>query len=428
MESKLYPVFTSGKQSKSVTITQDEEANPKFSSHYNAQMKDQKKKPSKNDIEDTLRTKNARGKQDRSEKAKSSSQSKRKTEKKMAAYEANRNIESIDLEETVIDTRQDLKLPPHLAEIDKRVSGLTSEFQELIKNDKTDPKEIYKKIGDVFSAMEDRSKFIVREVAECVEFVQDEMAAVHDELKELKRADDIESLKTVEACRNDLKKLWIRFKYKKEALEMRSKGNLPVQIRELLQRMNIKFDLGILPIETAYFVTRKFGKTLIPELTLSCTFSNSMIARKVKYEIRNFNSQLISNGHQDAIRYSTATNWSPIVWNKLRICMELVNHSLINKFLVTNEGLKVTYPVSSETEGSEARTKTVNVNNYKEIDEVRIVINDFNCNIPAQQVYTAEYFSCDPEARKTARLNVRSVEDDDYQSVGDPDENQMQTN
>jgi hypothetical protein len=154
-------------------------------------------------------------------------------------------------------------------------------------------------------------------------------------------SDELDEIKLIDNCRSDLRKLFIRFRNKHEAESMRRKGNLHNQLKSLFAHLNLNLD--ILPVESAYFQTRKFGRSSQPELTLCCIFTTSTQARKVKYAIENFNSSLASKGQGDRVRYQIAVSWSHNVWNIVTICNELRDHKLIEKHLVTDSGIKVVY-------------------------------------------------------------------------------------
>lgn len=224
--------------------------------------------------------------------------------------------------------------------------------------------------------------------------------------------EDIQSLQNVDSCRNDLKKLWIRFKFRGEAQEIRSKGNYPAEIKKILERMGIKFNLGILPLESAFFQDRKFGGNSIPEVALCCNFINSTIARRVKLDIMNFNKALEEAGQLESIRYFTIVNWSEKVWNILRICFELKNNKLITNAFVTNEGIKVQYNVECEPEDPDEtfvdpslqKFVSVLINTQAALDNLRKTIGDFNYQLPATVVYNSEYFNLSKEQRIEHRI------------------------
>jgi len=306
---------------------------------------------------------------------------------------------------------------------------LTKEYEELISSDPFDLPLIFKKMNDLINAMNSRHNLLINQFqssqAKHTDFVTSEINALRCEIDQVKinHHDEIEVLQTIDSCRSDLKRLWIRFKFRGEAQEIRSRGNYPAEIKKILDKIGIKFNLGILPIETAFFQDRKFGSNTIPEIALCCNFVNSTIARRVKIDIANFNKCLEEKGQSDMIRYFTTVSWSENVWNILRICFDLKDNGLVNSAFVTNEGIKIQHEINLASEDpnetvvdpNPPKKVTVKINSMVALDNLRKTILDFNHQIPAAQVYSTEYFKMSREQRKEFRTNQEGQEFDDNQ-------------
>ena len=244
---------------------------------------------------------------------------------------------------------------------------------------------------------------------EATGYVSKELNLMRDEIEELKKNDDVEKLTTINACKDDLKKLWIRFTYKDDVNQYREKRNPPLVMKDILNQLSININKIQWPIETASFQTRKFSQDQLPETALECTFINSTIANKVKYAIINFNNQLEGQGKTNLIRYRVATDWSYHVRRVLKYCNEMRKCGVINKVVVTNDGIKVFHKemqrkytarkaaIDKEdniVQYSNTRIATSTyVNSIIQLDLLRKDLQDYNFNLTAIEVYNEKYYA-----------------------------------
>ncbi|CAG9804333.1 unnamed protein product [Chironomus riparius] len=319
------------------------------------------------------------------------------------------------------------------------ITILTKEYQELTGSDPFDLSLIFKKTNELIHAMNERHNLLIQQFSTSqskhTDFVTSEINALRCEINQVKSShqEEIESLQIIDSSRSDLKKLWIRFKFRGEAQEIRGKGNYPAEIKKVLDKMGINFNLGILPLESAFFQDRKFGGSSIPEIALCCNFVNSTIARRVKIDIANFNKSLEEKGQRDMIRYFTTVSWSENVWKILRICFDIKGSGMLKSAFVTNEGIKVQYEIDSAPDDpnetvvdpNSSKVITAKINSMSALDELRKSIVDFNYQLPAVQVYSTEYFNLSMEQRKELRMNYQHeiLEDDDNQMLIESNEN-----
>jgi hypothetical protein len=342
-----------------------------------------------------------------------------KNQDKTKAHEV-RRIESVNEEDVFFDANGAPIRPvkSKTEEATEKVKQLTREYEQKMADPNAEVKGVFVLIGDVFKAMNERDAAISTEIKQCTNYVRKELEYVKKEVESIKRNDEVEEIKMIDNCRTDLKKVWIRFKYRQEAERLRDEGNYPMQLKNLLSRMNIKFNLGILPIETAYFQTRRFGgPATVPELTMLCIFASHVMARRVKNDIRAFNEDLMHKGRLSEVRYDVSVSWSQNVWNIMRVCIELQKYKHIDRHLITNEGVKAEFTekwMNKEGE-EESKTVTLRVNSGSQLDALRVRVNDFNYNVPASMVYTTEYFASNEADRKKLREQI--VGDDETEEM-----------
>jgi len=334
-------------------------------------------------------------------------------------------------------TTENLEQSKILQQKNAEINSLLKEYENLTSIDNMDVKAIFKKTSELINSMNQRHDMMMNHLLnntnKSCEFVTSEINSLREEIEKVKSShkDEIETLQIVDACRNDLKKIWIRFKFRGEAQQIRESGNYPTEIKRILGKMNIKFDLNILPIETAFFQDRKFGNQEVPEIALCCIFTNSTIAKRVKTDIIKFNKNLELNGKRELIRYFSTMNWTGNVWQILKVCIELKSHNLINNVFVSNEGIKVQITrILNDTDdlnltvvdynANQNSFSTIKVNNSSTLDNLRKLVNDFNKELPASEVYNRDYFSLEFEKRKELRLNACQQEStNDEMSVCD---------
>lgn len=255
-------------------------------------------------------------------------------------------------------------------------------------------------------------------LSEATEFVSKELNVIRKEIEEIKSNDEIEKLATISACKDDLKKLWIRFTFIDDVTQYREKNNPPMVAKDILSQLNINLNKIMWPIESASFQIKKFSRDQLLETALAITFINSTIANKVKYFIINFNTQLEELGKTNLIRYRVATDWSYQVRKILKYCNEMKRCGTVNKVMVTNDGIKVFHeeiqrtnaPMKSSAENGVIDTqlnaisrKTSLVNSIKQLDSLRVELKDFNYYVSVVEAYNDDYYA----KRQDERLKIR---------------------
>lgn len=170
--------------------------------------------------------------------------------------------------------------------------------------------------------------------------------------------------------------------------------------------MNIKIDLAQYPIESFFYQTKKFeADQVIPEIALCCIFVNPTLASVVKNGVRNFNKYLEDNDQANFIRYKVSTDWSYNIRAILKPCNEMRRFNVIDKVLVTIDGIKVYHEEMSHPEQPERKYSTTFVNSMKKLDILRRKLRDFNFSVPAVEAYNKEYFNKSFNERKSLRDN-----------------------
>lgn len=248
---------------------------------------------------------------------------------------------------------------------------------------------------------------------EATDYVSKELNIMRKEIDEIKSSDDVEKLATMTACKDDLKKLWIRFTYVDDINQYREEKNPPMVAKKILNQLNINLNKIMWPIEAASFKIKKFSYDQLPETALECIFINSTIADKVKHSIINFNNGLERSGMANMIRYRVATDWSYQVRKLLKYCNEMRRCGTFSKVVITNNGIKVFHKEIKRTyltgkslaensvENSDQSSKTASsiVNSTKELESLRALLQDFNFHVPVTEVYNQEYFEKPLEER-----------------------------
>lgn len=341
---------------------------------------------------------------------------KTQNEKKQLNFESSRSLNTIAETALKIPSIENSTIPQLIEE----AKHLTNEFHKLKNQPEQKPSEILNMLGNVINTMnksingflstiETQNKCILDQcnmkISACTSYVQQEVNDVRQELSDMRKNDELEALKTATSCAKDLKKVWFRFAYKADAESFKNAGNYTPKIREMLQGMGIDINIGPWPIENVYFQSRKFFKTqIIPELALCCIFTNPAIARKIKAEIREFNNQLNKNGQSDMKRYFTYMDWSPDVWKILRICNELCKQKVIQKVIVTPDGIKIQHrKLESSSDIQNSQYSFTFVNSIKMLDQLRESLNDYNYRVSAIETYDTAYFQLNDQDRKKLR-------------------------
>jgi hypothetical protein len=302
-----------------------------------------------------------------------------------------------------------------LNSIMKKAKSISEECATLLDNDKINVKQMFRvmlkmnesmlemmsKLRNAFESKTEsiESKF-EDQLKSCTSFVSKELNHVKKEIDEVKKDDKLECINTVQTCTRDLKKIWIRFVYSKDAEDVRS-ANSHAAIEEIFTQLNIELNMTQYPIESFFFATKKFSSDqLIPEIALCCVFASSSLASIVKNGIKEFNKALEMNNQSHFIRYRFSNDWSYNIRKILKPCNEMRNFDVIERVLVTNDGIKVYH---KEIEHKNRKSTATLVNSTKILDELRNKLKDFNNTVPATETYNKEYFSQSFEARRKLR-------------------------
>ena len=86
----------------------------------------------------------------------------------------------------------------------------------------------------------------------CTSFISSEINYVKKEIDKVKKNDEIECLKTVQACSRDLKRIWIRFVYASDAEDVRNTNN-HAAIKEILSQLNFHHNSILSPYQLNYY-------------------------------------------------------------------------------------------------------------------------------------------------------------------------------
>ncbi|KAL7036355.1 hypothetical protein ACKWTF_008785 [Chironomus riparius] len=302
--------------------------------------------------------------------------------------------------------------------------GISDEYIALLKKDEIDVKKMLiamlemnrsmlEIVTKLTSAVEHKNDLITTTFSDQLKdnttFIIKEMNYVKREMDMIKKNDEIECVKTIQACSRDLKKVWIRFASAKDATDMRN-ANSHAAIQGIFTHMNIKLDMTHYPLETFFFQNRRFSRDqMIPETALCCVFASSALATIVKNGIRNFNKFLIDKKQLNLIKYTTSADWSFNIRQILKPCIEMKRFEVVEGVLVTNDGIKVYH---KEIVHEERKSKSTFVNSMNELDILRKILFDFNYTVPAKEAYNKEYFGNNFEERKAIRNNY-------FENLGD---------
>jgi hypothetical protein len=299
-------------------------------------------------------------------------------------------------------------------------NSLSSEYNLLLQNEDIDVKALFKMMGrmnknmlnmmiQLKSVIETKNNAIVNsftnKLKNCTSFISNEINYVKKEIDKVKRNDEIECLKTIQACSRDLKRIWIRFVYANDAEEARNKNN-HAAIKVILSQLNVPINMAQYPVESFYFQSRTFSPDqLIPEIALCCIFANSTLATVVKNGIVNFNRHLEEKNQQHLIRYKVSTDWSYNIRLILKPCNEMRRFDLIDRVFITNDGIKV-YHRELERYDQPGKNSTMTiVNSMKKLDILRRKLKDYNFTVPASETYNGDYFNKSFNERKSLRDN-----------------------
>jgi hypothetical protein len=318
-----------------------------------------------------------------------------------------------------------------------KAKSISEECASLLEHDKINVKQMFRvmlkmnesmleMMSKLRSAIESKTESIVckfeDQLQSCTSFISKELNHVKEEIDEVKKDDKIECIDTVQTCSRDLKKVWIRFVYAKDAEDIR-RANSHAAIEEIFSQLDIELDMTLYPIETFFFATKKFTQDqLIPEIALCCVFTSSAIASIVKNGIRSFNKALENQNKSQFIRYKFNTDWSYNIRKILKPCYEMKSFDVIERVLVTNDGIKVYHKDIEHKSQSDRKSTTTMVNSTKMLDILRKKLKDFNNTVPSTETYNKEYFSQSFEARRKLRNSYieNSCDESGYQ-VSDDD-------
>jgi hypothetical protein len=273
---------------------------------------------------------------------------------------------------------------------------------------------------------ESSMKTFSNQLKSCTSFISNEINHIRGELVKVKDNDEVECLRITRSCEKDLKRFWIRFVYAEDAEECRDK-NTPAAIKEIFDQLQIPIEKMEYPLESFFFTSKDFSEDqLVPEIALSCTFVNSTLAGIVKNGIRKFNRHLEEQGLSHLIRYFISTDWSYEIRSILKPCNEMKRCGVIDKVLITNDGLKV-YHKELTMKGSNNKNyshKHTYANSHKKLDALRKMLHDYKCSVPAREVYNSDYFKLTVDERKSLRerLYVNSNVEDEYECEPTDDE------
>ena len=299
--------------------------------------------------------------------------------------------------------------------------GISDEYGILLQNDEIDVKQMFRvmlkmnksileMMSQFKSAIESTNKCITAKFTDqlksCTSFISNEINHVKKEMDVMKKDDAIESIKTVQSCSHDLKRVWIRFAYAKDAEDIRN-ANSHAAIKEIFTQLNIKLNMTQYPVERFFFQNKKFSRDqLVPEIALCCVFISPKLASIVKSGIRKFNNALDEKNKSHLIRYRIQTDWSFNIRKILKPCNEMKRFNIIKRVLVTNDGIKVYHQdVKYDENHPDRKSSTTFVNSMNELNMMRKKLKDFNFTVPATETYNDEYFNNSLDERKFIRNN-----------------------
>jgi hypothetical protein len=315
-------------------------------------------------------------------------------------------------------------------------NALSNEYSLLLENEDVNVKDMLKIMGkmnktmidliiQLKNAVETKNNAIVNtftnKLKDCTSFISKEINYVKKEIDKVNKNDEIECIKTAQACSRDIRKIWIRFIYANDAEQVRNKNN-HAAIKEILSQLNIPLNMSQYPLESFYLQSRTFSADqLIPEIALCCIFVNSTLSTIVKNGIIKFNKNLEEKNQQHLMRYKVSTDWSYNVRLILKPCNEMRRHEVIDRVYITNDGIKV-YHKEIEQSSSKKKSNMTLVNSLKKLDKLRKSLKDYNFTVPAVETYNEEYFKLNIEERKILRTNfMQSIDNnnDDEVAVSD---------
>ncbi|CAG9799248.1 unnamed protein product [Chironomus riparius] len=288
--------------------------------------------------------------------------------------------------------------------------------REMINN-KNDPYVILEKLTDGLSEYYKNSREALQKInsdnATRINRLNGQIVSLENDL--YKKIDEVqensdEKIKAIEIsqkCTKESNTLWISFVDPGEVEKLRLK-NRPDLIREtknILNRMNIWTNSSnrmILDVNVQK-VTVKIDGEYKNELILGAKFMNSYIVRDLKRLIMEYVKTQYLNKNYDSVRYTVRDNWSQEIWKILRVCYDLVNFKLIDKAQVTDTGVLVAYDKRNDKNNSQAKDDTIRVlvRNEKDLNALRVNINDVACNISTFQFYDSNYFKMNNCGRKS---------------------------
>ncbi|CAG9808347.1 unnamed protein product [Chironomus riparius] len=311
-----------------------------------------------------------------------------------------------------------------LNEVLSQANVLSTEFNSLLQNDEINYMDMFKMMGkmnkimldlvlQLKSAMDHKNKVIIgsftNKLKDCTSFISNEINYVKKEIEKVKKNDEVECLKTTQACSRDLRRIWIRFIYENDAEEARNQ-NSHAAIKKILTHLSISLNTSQYPLESFYFQSRKFSADqLIPEISLCCIFVNSTLATIVKNGIIKFNKMLEENKQQHLIRYKVSNDWSYNIRQILKPCNEMRRFEIIDRVFITNDGIKVYHREIDSYNQPDKKTSMTLVNSIRKLDMLRKKLNDFNCTVTASETYNGDYFKMSFNDRQLIRTKYKEA-------------------
>lgn len=240
-----------------------------------------------------------------------------------------------------------------------------------------------------------------------------EVANMRRDLSIAANSNRIQSIETKSACSDDLHKVWITFTCDKELDHLKSCGNLIVESKNILKRMEINIDkFGFLPIRAAYFQHIKVESNVV--LTLCIAFTSEKVASMVRRQIMLFNVKLEEENKLSEMRYNEKIFWSKNVWKVLKICWELKRVKLVDYVNVRVDGICVQF-TAPESQQSNTPNRMV-ITSFTDLDCLRKAVKDIHTDSSCTAIYDDDYFKlryADRDKMRSGDLFSDAMDDDD---------------
>ena len=291
-------------------------------------------------------------------------------------------------------------------------------IRDMIKK-KKDPYAIFEKI--VIELMDNYKKccdiikrYNEKQIIRC-DNLNDQIVSLENEtlnkISDIQQQSEysIDTIDVTQKCKDELNILWISFTDPAEIenLKLKSKANLFHEAKMIFNRMGIQLDgphEAIVDVSIQR-VSVKSSESYENELIMGIKFTNSFIVKELKRQIYDFGKKEFLNNNFDLIRYSTRNFWSCKIWKLLRVCNDLKNFKLLESARVTEFGIAVSYKKKNNQDQSKSNSemKRRYVKNEKELNLLRLEVNDMCCDISAFQIYGSNYLKLNFDERKKYR-------------------------